>query len=279
MLKKMLFIFCLLTGSLIANDKVLTDGHEPGRWTMDFNAAKLYAQQKDLPILLNFTGSDWCGWCKLMEEKVFSKEAWISYAKDNLILVWLDFPKNRALIPEKYVKRNQDLSREYEVKGYPAYIILDSNGKDVLGRLGSGKNKTPVSFKAEVDNLTALRPTIIKKTAEELGEAKGKNYLQAYQGIKMLEEKIKKAEETIRISIKRLEELKKEMEIIRVEAKLSPERRVEYRALCSKVKTCQELINEFLASKPQRTKENMEKWQQLQNNLQQAQNELNEFLD
>lgn len=63
-----------------AGDKVQLEGAKVGEWTMDFDAAVKLAGEKNLPLILNFTGSDWCGWCKLMDESVFSKREWQKFA-------------------------------------------------------------------------------------------------------------------------------------------------------------------------------------------------------
>ena len=61
--------------------EVLTDGAQAGRWTMDYQAAKKYAKDNKKFLFINFTGSDWCGWCKLMDKAVFSDPAWEDFSK------------------------------------------------------------------------------------------------------------------------------------------------------------------------------------------------------
>ncbi len=126
---------------------------QPGVWTQDINAAKAVAKEKGLPILLNFTGSDWCGWCKLMDKSVFSQPEWKAYAEQKLMLVTLDFPQDKSIVPEAYVERNAQLQKQFGVRGYPTYVLLDSDGETVLGQLGAGRDKTPASFSKEVDQL------------------------------------------------------------------------------------------------------------------------------
>ena len=84
-----------------ASDSVQTEGAKVGHWTMDFDAAKKMAAEKNLPLMLNFTGSDWCGWCKLMDKNVFAEKEWQDYAGENALLVTLDFPKDKSIVPEK----------------------------------------------------------------------------------------------------------------------------------------------------------------------------------
>ncbi|MCL1857286.1 MAG: thioredoxin family protein [Kiritimatiellaeota bacterium] len=150
-----------------ATAKPVTTGSsvKPGVWTQDVDAAKELAQEKGLPLFLNFTGSDWCGWCKLMESQVFSTPEWKRYAKDNLVLVTIDFPQNKSLVPAKYVERNKALQTEYKVSGYPTYILVSSDGTKRLGKLGASREATPQTFIASVNDL--LKPERIAKLGEE----------------------------------------------------------------------------------------------------------------
>ncbi len=118
---------------------ILTDGYQSGKWTMDIQAARKYAKEHNLPIFLNFTGSDWCVWCKLMEKKVFSKQEFYDKTKDKIVLVWIDFPRDKSLVPEKYRERNKKLANAFGIRGFPTYVILDSNGNE-LGRLGATRD-------------------------------------------------------------------------------------------------------------------------------------------
>ncbi|MBL50064.1 MAG: thioredoxin, partial [Roseibacillus sp.] len=92
-LKKMMtgLAMATLVSNAPAADKVELEGAKVGVWTMDFDAAVKLAGEKKLPLMLNFTGSDWCGWCKLMDKEVFAEEVWKTYAKENVLLVTLDF--------------------------------------------------------------------------------------------------------------------------------------------------------------------------------------------
>ena len=130
-----------------------TEGAAPGEWTMDLGAAKALAAETDRPLLLNFTGSDWCGWCRMMERQVFSQEAWQTYAKDHLILVWIDFPRDKSLVPEAFVERNAQLMKEFEVGGFPTYFLLDPDGQTRLGQAGASREATPQSFIATLEDL------------------------------------------------------------------------------------------------------------------------------
>ena len=137
---------CLFNASSQASDEVQLEGAQLGRWTMDYTAAAKLAKEKNVPMMLNFTGSDWCGWCKLMDKDVFAKDGWKKYAAKNAVLVTVDFPSDKSIVPGKYVERNEALKNEFGIRGYPTYIVLDSDGETLLGQLGAGKGMTPEAF-------------------------------------------------------------------------------------------------------------------------------------
>jgi thioredoxin-related protein len=135
-----------------AND-VQMDGATAGEWTMDYDAAVKLARKENLPLMLNFTGSDWCHWCIQIEEKVFGKTAWQEYAKSNAVLVTIDFPR-KSKLPARLAERNDRLQVEYGVRGYPSLVVLDSDGSTLLGILGASREMTPTSFIGQFDRTT-----------------------------------------------------------------------------------------------------------------------------
>lgn len=160
----------MAAGALMINaqaaDKVEIDGASVGVWTMDFDAAVKLAGEKKLPLILNFTGSDWCGWCKLMDKNVFAEEAWKTYAKEHVLLVTLDFPQDKSIVPEKYVARNKALQEKFGVRGYPTYVVLDNDGDTKLGQLGAGRDKTPSSFIEEFKGVVRMSAGAIEAYAK-----------------------------------------------------------------------------------------------------------------
>jgi thioredoxin-related protein len=94
----------------------------------DFEAASEKAKAEGKYLLLDFTGSDWCGWCVKLNDEVFSKDAFKTYAAENLITVELDFPR-RKQIPEATKKQNEELAKKYGVRGFPTILILSPEGE------------------------------------------------------------------------------------------------------------------------------------------------------
>ena len=78
-------------------------------WLTDFKAAEKKAAAENKQLVLNFTGSDWCGWCIRLDKEVFSQPEFVEYANKNLVLVKVDFPRKTTLAaPEK--KQNEALA-------------------------------------------------------------------------------------------------------------------------------------------------------------------------
>lgn len=106
-------------------------------WITDFAAAKKISEEKKLPILADFSGSDWCGWCIKLEKEVFSQDEFKKYAKDNVVLFLADFPAKKKQSDEVR-KQNQELQKEYGIQGFPTVLLLNFKG-DVLSRTGYRK--------------------------------------------------------------------------------------------------------------------------------------------
>ncbi len=182
-------IAVMLTSSLLANNVAL-EGAEVGKWTMDYDAALALAKKKDLPILLNFTGSDWCGWCKFMDRNVFKKSEWQEYASKNIVLVTLDFPQNQSIVPKKYVSRNYEMQSRFGVSGYPTFMIIDSDGATVLGKLGAAREMTPAIFIEQMEDALMFRQAKIDQAVSKMTPVQADNYLKLIDTVKKTEEKL-----------------------------------------------------------------------------------------
>ena len=126
---------------------------DASEWRTDYEQALAIAQAEKKCVLLDFTGSDWCGPCIEMKKVVFAKAAFLSYAKNNLILVEIDYPKLKAL-PEKVTKQNERLMHQYEIdrSGYPTVILLNPDGK-ILGQLEGYSGERPADIISWVEKL------------------------------------------------------------------------------------------------------------------------------
>ena len=119
-------------------------------WLTDLPKAQAMAKEEKKMVLLDFTGSDWCGWCIKLHKEVFSQSEFAEYAGKNLVLVEVDFPRGKKQSAE-LKKANSALQRKYRIEGYPTIIVLDGNGKKI-GELGYMKGG-PTAFIAELEKI------------------------------------------------------------------------------------------------------------------------------
>src|SRR4026208_2296527 len=101
-----------------------------GGWETDFNKAKESAQSEHKFILLNFSGSDWCGPCIRMHKEIFETDDFKKYADDNLVLVNADFPRlKKNQLSKDQQKKNDLLADKYNPKGiFPLTVLLAADG-------------------------------------------------------------------------------------------------------------------------------------------------------
>jgi len=103
-------------------------------WEDNFEKALQRAEKEGKYVLVDFSGSDWCGWCIKLDDEVFSKKAFKEYAKESLVLVLLDFPRWKEL-PKATREQNEALLKKYGVRGFPTVLLLSPKG-EVAGRTG-----------------------------------------------------------------------------------------------------------------------------------------------
>ncbi len=132
-------------------------------WTEDYAKAVAQATAENKAILLDFTGSDWCGWCMKMKSETLDAPQFTAYAQKNLVLVTVDFPHQRVLAPA-VKKQNEMLNGKFHAEGFPTYVLIDKTGRELwrqTGYLASGprafitamsKSYTPAPVKAAGDS-------------------------------------------------------------------------------------------------------------------------------
>ena len=117
-------------------------------WHTDMTKATDVSIKENKPMFLFFTGSDWCGWCIRLQKEVFKTPEFVKWAKENVVLVELDFPRNKAQEPA-IKSQNQQLAQTFAIKGYPTvWFVKPIKGEDNkinltgLGSLGYDKSAT-----------------------------------------------------------------------------------------------------------------------------------------
>jgi protein disulfide-isomerase len=143
-IKSLIFIVAVIVGSALSAS---AEG-----WITDFEEAKKLAAEKNAPIIANFSGSDWCGWCIKLDREVLSKPEFLDYAKDNLVLLNLDFPARKQQ-DKAIADQNKALAAKYGIKGYPTILVLDATG-GVIAKTGYRRGG-PAAYVEHIKELTA----------------------------------------------------------------------------------------------------------------------------
>jgi protein disulfide-isomerase len=119
-------------------------------WLTDYKQAQAEAKANKKLVLLDFTGSDWCGWCIRLDREVFTRPEFQDYAKKNLVLLEVDFPRAKELSAAEQIQ-NKGLAQKFQIEGFPTIVVLDGDGK-VIGALGYTPGG-PSAFIAELEKL------------------------------------------------------------------------------------------------------------------------------
>lgn len=99
------------------------------KWETDISKAMEVSNKTKKPMLLFFTGSDWCGWCIRLQKEVFKTSEFGTWAAKNVVLVELDFP--RALKQSDAIKaQNNGLQQAFQVQGFPTIWFATAKIKD-----------------------------------------------------------------------------------------------------------------------------------------------------
>jgi protein disulfide-isomerase len=137
----LLMTACCLPTAVFADEKV--------KWLTDVPKAIEKAKAEKKLVLLDFTGSDWCPPCKALHKNVLTSSEFESYASTNLVLVEVDFPRQKEQT-EDLKTANKALAKKYKIEGYPTVILLSAEGKELSKAVGYGGAK-PDEFIATLE--------------------------------------------------------------------------------------------------------------------------------
>ena len=122
-------------------------------WTEDYAAALAQAKREHKNLLLDFTGSDWCGWCIKFKKEVLDSAEFQDYAAKNVVLVELDYP-HKKVQADDLKKANAALKKQYDVHGFPTLVVLDKDGKEIGRQVGYSEGG-PKAFIAKLEGFKA----------------------------------------------------------------------------------------------------------------------------
>ncbi len=178
MKKSLLFFMVALIQGL---PLLFSDEHRKASlsWLINYEQAVNQSHSSGKPIVLFFTGSDWCGWCHKLEDEVLNTSEFAELAGDKFIFVKLDFPMHTTL-DSTLTAQNQALQQKFDVRSFPAIVILD-DGEQRIGlsgyRPGGGKQYAAHLFKM-VNGYTAYRKKLQNLDKQKLS---GSDLKQLYE--------------------------------------------------------------------------------------------------
>lgn len=128
-------------------------------WLGDFNKATVEAAKEHKLILINFSGSDWCGPCIRLKKEIFDAQAFTDYASKKLVLVNADFPRqSKNQLDAAQQKRNEALADKYNSNGtFPLTLLVDDNGK-ILKKWEGFPDESPTKFVSEINDIVKANP-------------------------------------------------------------------------------------------------------------------------
>lgn len=161
-MKKLLLLGLFVCVAFLSFGQVEVKAYEAENegWLVRMEEAYAESQKTGKPIMANFTGSDWCGWCRRLTASVFSKEEFKKWAKDNVILLELDYPRKKSL-PDDIRSQNAQLQRAFGVRGFPTVWVFKLEkepNKEQFNIVGLGKtgyNPSATDFIKDVDEMIA----------------------------------------------------------------------------------------------------------------------------
>ncbi|TAE78144.1 MAG: thioredoxin family protein [Verrucomicrobia bacterium] len=155
-------------------------------WSQDFAAARKQAAAENKDLLVDFTGSDWCGWCIKLNDEVFKHDAFKSGVKDKFVLVEIDSPQDKSKLGKETLAQNEELKEKYAIEGFPTLLLCDASGKP-FAKTGYQEGG-PEKYVAHLDELRARKQTRDKSFAEAAkakGPAKAKALVAALDAMEL----------------------------------------------------------------------------------------------
>lgn len=184
----------LLSSLVMAMTANFTFAATGENWMTDFEAAKKKAAEEKKDLFVDFTGSDWCGWCIKLDKEVFAHEPFNEGVADKFILVSLDYPQDKSKMSEELQAQNDELQKKFDIKGFPTILLMDAEGRpyaqtgyqqggpekyvEHLDELRENRTKRDEAF-ASADKLEGVEKA--KALVAALGTVP-ENYLSHYEG-------------------------------------------------------------------------------------------------
>ena len=155
-MKNTILLLCAALSAQAAFAKTST----PEGWLDDYDAALKKAAAENKHVVIDFSGSDWCGWCKRLDKEVFATDEFRKGAAEKYVLLMVDSPSDKSLLTPEAAKNNPKLVKKFGINGYPTVVVLNPKGEEVL-RTGYQKGG-PEKYLKMLDEEIRFAPEIKK---------------------------------------------------------------------------------------------------------------------
>lgn len=270
---------------ITTNYEIARSGAQVGAWTTDYEAAIKLAAEKKVPVILNFTGSDWCKYCKLLIRDVFNQKDWQDWVADKFIFVYLDFPRNPELLSEDLLKQNSDLREKFGVEAFPTLLILEDDAS-LLGMVEMRDDNSVLTVKRNLKSVMRRRKSVIQQMIGSLPEGKRAEIQAVYDKInrdqQTMTEMAKKHEEQMKTLEKGLRDMSEKTEQAILEHILSqrtPEQQQHYAEAKKQMDELRQQLNDWLSNNPEQSQQNMLLYKNFQRQLQEQSDILADIID
>lgn len=105
-------------------------------WVATYKEALKKSKKEKKPVLMYFTGSDWCGPCKILDKDLFHTEKFKAIADKDLVLLEVDIPRRKDIVPQDKMSENLYLQSKYKVKAFPTLLMVNHRGKKIAEKKG-----------------------------------------------------------------------------------------------------------------------------------------------
>jgi thioredoxin-related protein len=166
--------FALSIGAVVLSLSFVTA--QEAQWIQNFADAKAKAKAEKKDLLIDFTGSDWCIWCKRLDKEVFADAKFQEGVANRYILVKLDFPNDKKLVTEEIQKQNEQLQKEWSIQGFPTIFLADAEGRP-FAQTGyqQGGGAKYLEHMAELEKAKAGRDEHFTKAKSQQGVERAKH--------------------------------------------------------------------------------------------------------
>lgn len=271
--------------ALEINYPIAHEGAQPGVWTSDYQAALKLAEQEQLPLILNFTGSDWCRYCKLLVRDVFSQQEWQDWVADKFILVYLDFPRNQELTNEKLMAQNNELREQFQVEAFPTLLVLEHDGS-LLGQVEMREDNSVLTVQRNLRAINRRRKTVVQQMIAALPEAERQEvqamYDKVQQDSKKLSDMAKEHEENMRKLQQGIIDMSEKTEkaiVDSIVARLPAEKQAEYQKAKKEMQELSEQLSQWLEKQPEQSEQNIMLYRNFQKQLQEQSDRIADLID